>query len=110
MTVYFGDLALDGQPQDLSRDPNWDGSGNHAAYRATEVGGAHDFGFSTTNHAGGTAGEVGGLVWRSPYAYYADRVGPLSLNDPLEARGRIVLANGPQLDPKIHAQQGRRDR
>jgi hypothetical protein len=94
LTVYFGDLELDGQPQDFSRDPNWEGSGNHQTYEAKEVAGYHDFGFTATNHAGGTAGELGGLVWRSPYAYYADRIGPLSLNDPLEARGRFVLASG----------------
>jgi len=39
-------------------------------------------------------GEIGGLMWRSPYAYYADRVGPFSLKDRLEARGRVVLAVG----------------
>jgi hypothetical protein len=94
LTIYFGDLVLDGQSQDLSRDPKWDGSGNHATYPAKEVGGAHDFGFSATSHAGGTAGEVGGLIWRDPYAYYADRIGPLSLDDRLEARGRFVLVSG----------------
>jgi hypothetical protein len=94
LKIYFGDLVLDGQPQDLSRDPNWDGSGNHATYQAKEIGGVHDFGFSATSHAGGAPGEAGGLIWRSPYAYYADRVGPLSLDDRLEARGRFVLVSG----------------
>jgi hypothetical protein len=94
LTIHFGDLAMDGQPQDFSHDPNWDHSGNRATYQAKEVGGIHDFGFSATDHAGGTAGEVGGLVWRSPYAYYADRVGPLSLENPLEAHGRFVLMSG----------------
>ncbi len=94
MTVYFGDLVLDGQPLDLSSDPKWDASGNRTSYRAKEVGGVHDFGYSASNHAGGTAGELGGLIWRSPYAYYADRAGPLSLDDRLEARGRFVLTSG----------------
>jgi hypothetical protein len=94
LNVYFGDLVLDGRPQDLSNDPHWDKSGNHASYRAKEVGGVHDFGYSATNHAGGTTGEIGGLIWRAPYAYYADRVGPLSLGDRLEARGRFVLLSG----------------
>jgi hypothetical protein len=94
LTVYFGGLEIDGQTQDLSHDPRWEGSGNHATYEAKEVGGCHDFGFCATHLAGGTAGEIGGLIWRAPYAYYADRVGPLSLNDPLEASGRFVLVSG----------------
>jgi hypothetical protein len=94
MTIYFGDLQLDGQPVDFSADPNWDGSGNHAKYQAKEIGGIHDFGYSATHYAGGMDGEIGGLIWRSPYAYYADHVGPLTLNDPLEAHGRFVLLSG----------------
>src|SRR5439155_330583 len=45
--------------------------------------------------AGGTAGEVGGDLWRSgKYAYYADKVGPLTLDDRLEASGKVVLKVG----------------
>jgi hypothetical protein len=45
--------------------------------------------------AGGKLGEVGGTLWRSgKYAYYADRVGPLTLGDRLEASGRVVLKSG----------------
>jgi hypothetical protein len=61
-------------------------------------GGVHDFGYSATStFAGGkSAGEVGGTIWRSgEYAYYADKVGPLSLNDKLEASGKVVLTVGP---------------
>lgn len=94
LTVYFGDLSYDGQRQDFANDSDWEGSGNRASYQAKEVGGAHDFGFSATNRAGGKAGEIGGLIWRSPYAYYATPVGPLSLDDRLEAHGRFVLLSG----------------
>ena len=94
LTIYFGDVEVDGKPQDFSRDPDWDHSGNRGTYQPKEVAGVHDFGFSATNHAGSAAGEAGGLVWRSPYAYYADRVGPLTFNEPLEARGRFVLESG----------------
>jgi hypothetical protein len=95
MTIYFADLQYDGRTQDFSQDPKWDAAGNHATYKAKDVGGAHDFGFSATNHAGGKAGEVGGTFWRSgKYGYYADKVGPLSLDDRLEARGRVVLKSG----------------
>jgi hypothetical protein len=95
MTIHFGDLQCNGRSNDLTEDPNWDSSGNRATYESKDVGGAHDFGFSLTNHAGGEAGEIGGTFWRSgKYAYYADRTGPLSLDDRLEASGRVVLQSG----------------
>jgi len=97
LTIYFDDLAYDGKTEDLSQDPGWIGVGNQISYQRREEGGKHDFGFSAqTDHAGGTAGELGGVIWRSGvYAYYADRVGPLSLADRLEASGKVVLAAGP---------------
>jgi hypothetical protein len=95
MTVYFADLNCLGRARDFARDPKWDSSGNRRTYQSKEVGGAHDFGFSATNHAGGKVGEVGGTFWRSgKYAYYADKVGPLSTDDRLEARGKVVLKTG----------------
>jgi hypothetical protein len=95
MSIYFGDLQYLGRGADFAQDPKWDASGNRATYKAKDVAGAHDFGFSPTNHAGGKAGEVGGTFWRSgKYAYYADKVGPLSLDDRLEASGKVVLKSG----------------
>src|SRR5262249_3084190 len=95
MKVYFDDLKYDGRSQDFSRDPGWDAAGNRATYKATDVAGAHNFGFSDTNYAGGKPGEIGGIFWRSgKYGYYADRVGPLTLDDRLEAGGKVVLKVG----------------
>ncbi len=95
MSIYFDDLHYLGRDQDFSQDPNWNASGNRTTYQSKDVAGAHDFGFSPTNHAGGKAGEVGGTFWRSgKYAYYADKVGPLSLDDRLEAGGKVVLMSG----------------
>src|SRR5205814_4411226 len=80
---------------ELAQGPERDDAGNRATYQAKDVGGAHEFGFSTTNHAGGQPGEVGGTFWRSgKYGYYADRVAPLSLDDRLEASGKVVLKSG----------------
>ncbi len=97
MTVHFDDLRFDGAGEDFGKDPGWVESGNRAKYEdKTQVGG-HDFGFSeTTKHAGGDApGELGGDLWRSgKFASYADAVGPLSADDRLEARGRVVLRVG----------------
>src|SRR5205807_476856 len=94
-TIYFGDLEYAGRPQDFSRDPHWDASGSRSDYQAKDVAGAHNFGFSKTSHAGGKPGEIGGTFWRSgKYAYYADRIGPLTLDDRLEASGKVVLKVG----------------
>jgi hypothetical protein len=97
MTIHFGYLTVNGERADFSKDPGWVGSKNRTRFEDRKQGGAHDYGFSPeTNYAGGKAGEVGGTFWRSgDYGYYADRVGPLSLNDRLEARGKVVLLRAP---------------
>ncbi len=100
-TMFFDDLRYDGQTQDFSNDPGWVGVGNRVTFEDREQVGAHDFGFSAkTAFAGGTAGEVGGGLWRSgDYGYYADRVGPLTLEQRLEAHGKVRLVTaGPDSD------------
>ena len=90
-------MTYDGTAEAFSADAGWIGVGNQTSYQRREEGGAHDFGFSAeTSHAGGMAGELGGVIWRSGvYGYYADRVGPLTLADRLEASGKVMLAAGP---------------
>jgi hypothetical protein len=106
-TMYFDDLRFAGRTEEFANDPGsaWIGTGNRATYEDRELTGAHDFGFSAaTNCAGGAApGEVGGSLWRSgDYAYYGDRVGPLSLDQRLEARGKVRLVTaGPDSDMLI---------
>ena len=53
----------------------------------------HDFGYFDTHHAGGKKkGEIGGIVWRDERpAYYADKVGPLSLEPSLARVGQAGL-------------------
>ena len=95
MTVFFADLQYDSKSQDFAADPGWEGSGNRVTYQDRDQAGAHDFGFSATSFAGGRPGEAGGVFWRSgAYGYYADRVGALSMNDRLEASGKVVLKAG----------------
>jgi len=97
LTVYFDDLQHDGRTEDFSKEPDWDGSGNRRTYQAQDVPGAHHFGYSAgTQLAGGTAGEAGGVLWRTDkdWGYYADRVGPLTLDDRLEASGKVILTVG----------------
>ena len=82
-------------------DPKWDARDNRKSYRTSNVRPRFDFGYSPTRFAGGTTdGEIGGLFFRGDcryparMAYYADRVGPLTLDDRLEARGKVVLKVG----------------
>ena len=91
LAVYMDDLAVDSQKWDFANDPQWDGEGNRSTFTETEAPGTQDFGYSQTNFAGGSIGELGGTVWRSTFASYADRVGPLTLKQPLVASGRVVL-------------------
>ena len=96
LTMYFDDLQYDGKTQNFTKDPGWEGSGNRTSYPDREQGGAHDYGYSpTTSFAGGKAGEIGGTFWRGgKYSSYADRVGPLTLDDRLEAGGKVILQTG----------------
>lgn len=95
MTIYFGDVKHDGVSDDFRKAPAWAGSNNRAKVKAAPAG-AHDFGYSPkTNFAGGEPGEMGGDLWRGgKYAYYADRVRALSLDDRLQASGRVILKVG----------------
>ncbi len=95
MTIYFADLRLDGAAIDLTKAPEWLGVNNRAKIASPPVG-AHNFGYSPdTNFAGGKRGEMGGDLWRGgKYAYYADRIGPLTLDDRLEAHGKVMLKVG----------------
>ena len=93
MDVYFDDVEVDGRLFDFEVDPRWEGMGNDAEYEDNVLRPLHDFGFSPTHFAGGkAAGELGGLVWRDERpAYYADEVGPLTLDDPLSASGKLAF-------------------
>jgi len=93
LELYVDDLALDGVPQDFAADPGWEGRGNRVAFADRVMRPLHDFGFSPTSRAGGRPGELGGVVWRDEApAYYADRVGRLTLDDDLVASGTVCLA------------------
>lgn len=96
LTVFMDDLEVDGQAEDFNRDPGWDAAGNQTTYEDRELTGAHDYGFSQTHRAGGSPGELGGIVWRveEPVSWYADRVGPLDMDRPLVARGKVSFAVG----------------
>jgi hypothetical protein len=92
LDLYVADLVLDGVPEDFGRDPGWEGRGHRVAFEDRVRRPWHDFGYSPTAHAGSRPGELGGVIWRDEQpAYYADRVGPLGLEDELFAAGTIAL-------------------
>jgi hypothetical protein len=96
---YLSDLVLNGRPVDLSSDPGWEGHGNRTEFVERDFHARQDFGFSRTNFAGKAAGEIGGTLWRTEpvdplHAFYADDVGRLTLDDPIEFAGQIAFTAG----------------
>ncbi len=99
--VWLSDIDINGEKQDLSHDPNWEGLNNRRTYTTSDVRPQGDFGFSATHYAGGLgAGELGGLVFRGDCRYkekmasYGDRLSDLSLGLPLKASGKVCLRRG----------------
>jgi hypothetical protein len=93
LEVYFGDLSLDGKAVDLSKPAQWSGLNHERQYADRALRPLHDFGYFETQRAGGKAkGEIGGIVWRDERpAYYAEKVGPLSLEHRLRASGKLAF-------------------
>ena len=100
--VWFDDITVAGSPQEtFDRDPNWDGRGNRQSAPSRIVRPWFDFGWSNTNFAHGAGkGELGGQIFRGDCRYaermacYGDRVGPLTLDKPLKASGKIAMTRG----------------
>lgn len=93
LTMYVDDLVIDGAAESFDTDPQWLGQGNRQKHDDYGLNGSHQFGYSDTAIAGGKKGELAGLLYSSPAipGYYADRVGPLTLNQKLTASGKVAL-------------------
>jgi hypothetical protein len=93
MTVYFDDMTINGETEDFSSDPGWDGEGNRDAIKAPINYGENDFGYHALTAGSGSRGEVGGRFWRAPEpehrGSYGDDVGRLTLDDKLFASGKL---------------------
>ena len=96
--IYLDDVTVNGRAESFDADPKWDGKNNRTTYTTQNVRPRFDFGFSPTQFAGGKSrGELGGLFFRGDcrypqrMAFYADRVGPLSLDKPFRAAGKVAL-------------------
>ena len=99
--LYLGELKINGARQDLSRDPGWEQHNNRAKYKTTHVRPWFDVGWSESHNAGGARpGEIGGHFYRgdcrdpSRLSYYGARLGTLTLDRSLRARGRLSFHRG----------------
>ncbi len=94
LEVYLDDLEVDGQTFSFERDPGWDASGNEAEFVERMIRPHHDYGFSPSRYAGGSAaGEIGGIVFRDERpSYYGAPAGKLTLDDELQASGKLALS------------------
>jgi hypothetical protein len=100
--VWLDDVTINGERDTFDVDPKWAGKNNRTTYTTQNVRPRFDFGYSAETHfAGGkAAGELGGLFFRGDcrypgrIAWYADRVGPLSLDKPFKAGGKVALTRG----------------
>jgi hypothetical protein len=74
----------------FDRDPRWDGKNHRLVPTPSLV--VQDFGYSPTNHAGKSKGEIGGRVAQSLRpAYYAKVMEASTLDDPLSASGSVAV-------------------
>src|SRR5438105_4172389 len=97
LAVGAGLGAADDQPktglktESFDTDPGWEGHNNRVVPELPPTV-VQDFGYSKTTFAGKEKGEIGGQVTRaSEPAYYADRIGPVTLDDKLSASGTFAL-------------------
>ena len=99
--LWMDDVTVEGEREEFTQEPRWDGVGNRRSYDTDNVRPRFDFGFSPTHYAGGRAkGELGGLFFRGDCRYperlaaYGDRLSVLTLAKPLRAAGKVTLRRG----------------
>ena len=99
MTFYMSDLIVNGEKIDLSQNPYWEGRNNRVSFVQDDFHARQDYGFSQTNWAGETPGEIGGRFWGTEvgdpdHGFYADDAGKLTLDDPIAFSGWINFVEG----------------
>jgi hypothetical protein len=100
--IWFDDLRInDSRAESFDQDPKWNGRNNRQTSTSRLVRPWFDFGFSETQFAGGKRqGELGGQIFRGDCRYpermacYGDRIGPLTLDKPLYAAGKVAMRRG----------------
>ena len=84
MEAWIDDLVVNGARFDFDEDPGWEGVGNRVRFEERVVRPFHDYGHDE--------GAARGVIFRDEEpSYWADIVGPLSLEDELFASGTISI-------------------
>lgn len=96
---YLSDLTVNGHRVDLSKDPHWDGRYNRVSYTERDFHEKMDFGYSETNWAGESPGEIGGKFWSTEpedpsHGYYGAEIGELTLEDRISFSGSVYFVDG----------------
>jgi hypothetical protein len=99
--AWFDDITVNGQQLTFDADPKWEGKNNRKTWQSTIVRPRFDFGFSDTQFAKGKGkGELGGQTFRGDCRYpermacYGDKIGPLTLDKPFRASGKVAMTRG----------------
>jgi len=99
--IFIDNLTFNGKTETFDQDPGWDARNNRTTYKSKIIRPLFDFGFSPTNFAGGEKkGELGGQTFRGDCRYpermgcYGDAVGPLKMDKPIRASGKVTLTRG----------------
>ena len=99
--LFVDDVTVNGILETFDQDPKWEGKQNRITYASQRKRPRFDFGYSPTSFAGGKGkGELGGMIFRGDcrhaesLAAHGDTVGPLSLEHPLRAGGKVALMRG----------------
>src|SRR5215831_5548800 len=73
----------------FDKDPGWDGHNNRATSPVPRTV-RQDFGYSSTDHFGGSTGEIGGFITPAAEpAYYAKKIPEGTFRDALSASGKL---------------------
>jgi len=99
MEFHLSDLIINDQKVDLSEDPHWEGMNNRETFLERDFHSRHNYGYTQTNWAGETFGEIGGRFWGTEvsdplHGYYATDIGKLTLDDPIKFSGVLSFVEG----------------
>ncbi|HEV8606743.1 MAG TPA: hypothetical protein VGQ99_15315 [Tepidisphaeraceae bacterium] len=92
--AWYDDLVINGEAENFDNDPKWEAIGNQVEYEDRIRRPNNDYGWSPKTTHAGSGGEIGGLLWRDDKGtWYADKVGPFTLDDELYASGKIAFTH-----------------
>ncbi len=99
MEFSMSNLVVNGHKVDLTSDPYWEGLNNRESFLERDFHSRHNYGYTQTNWAGQSFGEIGGRFYGTEVAdplqgFYATDIGKLTLNDPIIFSGKLCFVEG----------------